>query len=84
MHRDALLKLERVPTEDPAAANQVDQALIQSLDQQLHDANQQLRQLREERAPNAPDGQIAVHQSQTNERLEALHAQKNCTRLSTD
>ncbi len=59
-------------TEDPAAANQVDQVRIQSLEMQLNEANQQLRELRAECAPNAADGQIAVQQSQTNEQLEAL------------
>ncbi len=61
LHCDALLTLERVPTEDPPAANQADQALIQSLEKQLNDANQQLRQLRAERVPIAADGQMAVH-----------------------
>ena len=67
--------MEQVSTEDPAAANQADRALIRTLDQQLTDANQQLRQLHEERAPNAADGQMAVQQSQTNEQLEALRAE---------
>ncbi len=75
LHCDALLTLQQVPTEDPAAATQADRALIQSLDQQLQYANQQLQHLCAERAPNAADGQMAVQQSQTNEQLEALRAE---------
>ncbi len=45
------------------------------LEAQLHDAYQQLQQLRAERAPNPADGQMAAKQSQTNEQLEALHAE---------
>ncbi len=67
--------LKRAQTTDPAATNKVDQVHIQSLETQLNDANQQLRQLRAERAPNAADGQMAVQQSQANEQLEALHTE---------
>ncbi len=65
--------LKWAQTADPAAANQSDQVCIQSLETQLNDATQQLRQLRAEHAPNAADGQMAVQQSETNEQLEALH-----------
>ncbi len=75
LNREVLVKMEQVSTEDPAAANQANRALIRSLDQQLTDANQQLRRLRKERSPNAADGQMAVHQSQTNGQLEALCAE---------
>ena len=64
--------LKRAQTEDPTAANQVDRVHIQSLEAQFNNANQQLRQLRAECAPNAADGQMAVQQSETNEQLEAL------------
>ncbi len=62
-------------TADLAAANQADQVRIQSLETQLNNANQQLRQLHVERAPNAADGQMAVQQSQTNEQLEDLRTE---------
>ncbi len=58
----------------PAAADPADRVRIQSLEKQLNDAGQQLRQLREERALNAADGQMAVRQDQANEQLEALQA----------
>ncbi len=60
LHHNALLTWEQAETEDPAAGTQADRAYIQSLEAQLNDATQQLRQLRAERAPNAADGQIAV------------------------
>ncbi len=69
---ETLVVLKRAQTEDPTAVNQVDRVHIRSLEAQLNNANQQLRQLRAERAPNAADGQIAVQQSQSNEQLEAL------------
>ncbi len=72
-YHQALVLLRRAQTADPVAANQADQVRIQSLQTQLNDANQQLRQLRAERAPNAADGQMAVQQSETNEQLEVLH-----------
>ncbi len=64
--------LKWAQTADLAAANQAGQICIHSLETQLNDANQQLRQLRAEHAPNAADGQMAVQQSQTNHQLEAL------------
>ncbi len=67
--------LKRAQTAGLAAANQADQVRIQSLETLLNHANQQLTQLRAERAPNAADRQMAVQQSQTNEQLEALHAE---------
>ncbi len=72
-YHETLVLLRRAQTADPAAVNQADQAHIQSLETQLNDATQQLRQLRAERAPNAVDGQMAVQQSETNEQLEAIH-----------
>ncbi len=74
-YHETLVLLRRAQTEDPAAANQADRAFIQSLEAQLHDANQQLQQLRAEHAPNASDGQMAAQQSWTNEHLEALCAE---------
>ncbi len=71
-YHETLVLLNRAQTVDPAASNQSDQVRIQSLETQLNDATQQLRQLRRERAPNAADGQMAVQQSETNEQLEAL------------
>ncbi len=73
-YHETLVFLRRAQNVNPAAADPADRARIQSLETQLNDANQQLRQLREERAPNAVDGQIAVRQDQANERLEALQA----------
>ena len=74
-YHETLVFLKRAQTGDPAATNQTDRVHIQSLEAQLNDANQQLRQLRAERAPNAADGQMAVQQSQTNEQLETLRAE---------
>ncbi len=71
-YHETLVLLKRAQPADPAAANQSDQVRIQSLEAQLNNATQQLRQLRAERAPNAADGQMAVQQSETNEQLEAL------------
>ncbi len=75
LHRNTLLMQKQAETEDPAAASQADRAYIQSLEAQLHNANQQLQQLRAEHAPNAADGQMAAQQSRTNEQLEALHTE---------
>ncbi len=61
-YHETLVLLKRAQTKNPAAANQADRVHIQSLEAQLNDANQQLRQLRAERAPNAADGQMAVQQ----------------------
>ena len=74
-YHETLVLLKRAQTEDPTAANQADLAFIQSLEAQLNNANQQLQQLRAERAPNAADGQMATQQSRTDEQLEALHAE---------
>ncbi len=52
-YHETLVLLKRAQPGTPNATNQVEWALIQSLEQQLNDANQQLRQLREERAPDA-------------------------------
>ncbi len=71
-YHETLVLLKRAQTEDPAAANQAYRVHIQSLEEQLNNANQQLRQQRTEHALNAADGQMAVQQSQTNEQLEAL------------
>ena len=71
-YHEALVLLKWAQTADPAVANQSDRVHIQSLEAQLNDATQQLRQLCAERAPNAADGQMAVQQSKTNEQLEAL------------
>ncbi len=67
LHHNALLMQEPAEAEDPAAANQTDRAFIQLLEAQLHNANQQLQQLRAKHAPNAADGQMAAQQSRTNE-----------------
>ncbi len=72
-YHETLVLLKWAQTANPAAANQADRIRIQSLEMQLNDANQQLRQLRAERAPNAADGQMAVQQFQMNYQLEALH-----------
>ncbi len=50
--------LRQAQAANPATANAEDQVRIQSLEAQLNDATQQLRQLRAERGPNAPDGQM--------------------------
>ncbi len=73
-YHETLVLLKRAQTVDPAAANPADQVRIQSLETQLNDATQQLRQLCAECAPNAADGQMAVQQSETNGQLEALRA----------
>ncbi len=75
LHHNALLTQEQAQIEDPAAANEADRAFIQSLQAQLHNANQQLQQRRADHTPNAADGQIAAQQSWTNEQLEALRAE---------
>ena len=74
-YHETLVLLRWAQAVNPAAANAEDQVRIQSLETQLNNATQQLRQLRAERAPNAADGQMAVQQSETNEQLEALHAE---------
>ncbi len=74
-NHETLVLLMRAQAVNPAAANAEDQVYIQLLETQLNDGTQQLRQLRAERAPNAADGQMAVQQSETNEQLEALHAE---------
>ncbi len=74
-YHETLVLLKRAQTGDSAATNQADRVYIQSLKAQLNKANQQLRQLRAERAPNAADCQMALPQSQTNEQLEALHTE---------
>ncbi len=76
-YHETLVLLKWARAENPAAVSQVDRALIQSLEEQLNNANQQRRELCEERALNAADGQMAVQQSQTNEQLEALCAEGN-------
>ncbi len=72
-YHETLVLLNWAQTANLAATNQVDQVRIQSLETQLNDATQQMRQLRAERAPNTADGQMAVQQSETNDQLEALH-----------
>ncbi len=70
--------LRRAQNVTPAVADPADQVRIQSLEKQLKDADQQLRRLREERALNAADGQMAINQDQrtkVNERLEALRVE---------
>ncbi len=73
-YHETLVLLKRARTVNAAAADLADRVRIQSLETQLNDANQQLRQLREGHAPNAADGQIDVCQDQVDERLEALQA----------
>ncbi len=73
-YHETLVLLRWAQTANPTAADPADQVRIQSLETQLNNATQQLRQLRVERAPNAADGQMAVQQSETNEQLEALRA----------
>ncbi len=60
-----------------SALNQADQVRIQLLEQQLNNANQQLRELRVGHASSAAEGQLAVQQSQTNGKLEALCVECN-------
>ncbi len=74
---ETLVLLKRAQAGNLAAANQADRALIQSLEEQLNNARQQLKQLRAGHALCAAEGQMAVQQSQTNEQLEALHAECN-------
>ncbi len=74
-YHEILVLLKRAQAVNPAPGNAEDQVHIQSLETQLNDATQQLRQLRAERAPNAADGQMALQQSKTNEELEALRAE---------
>ncbi len=74
-YHETLVLLRRAQAANPATANAEAQVRIQSLETQLNDANQQLRQLCAERAPNAAYGQMAVQQSETNEQLEALRAE---------
>ncbi len=64
----------RARGENPAAANHVDRALIQSLEEQLNNVHQQLNQLHVGHAPSAAEGQMSVQQSETNEQLEALQS----------
>ncbi len=71
-YHETLVLLRQAQAANPTAANTEDQVRFQSLETQLNDATQQLRQLRAERAPNAADGRMAVQQSETNEQLEAL------------
>ena len=76
-YHETLVLLKRARAENPAAANQVDPALIQLLEEQLNNTRKQLNQLRAEHAPSAAEAQTAVQQSQTNEQLEALCAECN-------
>ncbi len=78
-YHETLVLLRWAQAVTPAAANAEAQVRIQSLEMQLNNATQQLRQLRAERAPNAADGQMAVQQSETNEQLEALRAENATT-----
>ncbi len=71
-YHETLVLLRRAQQGASTATDQADWTLIQSLEKQLNDANQQLRQLCAERALNTADGQMAVQQSQTNEQLKAL------------
>ena len=75
VYHETLVLLRRAQAANPAAVSQADQVRIQSLETQLNDATQKLRQLRVERALNAADGQMDVQQSEANEQLEALHAE---------
>ncbi len=83
LHLEVLVKLEQVSTEDPAAANQADRALIQSLEQQLNSATQQLHQLRAGHAPSAAEEQLDAQQPHANEQLKALRAECNTLRVAT-
>ena len=74
-YHETLVLLRRAQAADPATANAEDQIRIQSLEAQLNDAIQQLDRLRAERPPNVVEGQMAVHQSEADEQLEALHAE---------
>ncbi len=71
-YHETQVLLRRAQNATPAVDDPADRVCIQSLEKQLRDADQQLRRLREERALNAADGQIAVNQDQVNEWLEAL------------
>ncbi len=74
-YHDTLVLLRWAQAANPAAANAEDQVCIQSLETQLNNATQQLRQQRAEGAQNVADGQMAVQHSETNEQLEALRAE---------
>ncbi len=74
-YHETLVLLRRAQAADPATANAEAQVRIQSLETQLNDATQQLRQLRAGLAPNAADMQMAVQQSEAIEQLEALRAE---------
>ncbi len=78
-YHETLVLLKRAQAVNPATANAEDQIRIQSLETQLNNAIQQLDRLRAERAPGAVDGQMAVHQSETNDQLEALRAENAAT-----
>ncbi len=82
-YQETLVLLRRAPTKDSAAANQADRAFIQSLEAQLHDANQQLQQLRTERAPNAADGQMALNSTRLMSSWKPyMQKTQSCTRPS--
>ncbi len=81
-YRDTLIELEQARAGDPAASNRADRVLIQSLEEQINNATQQLNQLCAGHAPSAAEGQLAAQQSQTNEQLEALHMECNTLRAA--
>ncbi len=78
-YHETLVLLRQARASDPTTASAEAQVRIQSLEVQLNDATQQLDRLREERAPNAVNGQPAVQQSEAGEQLEALRAENAAT-----
>ena len=78
-YHETLVLLRRAQAADPANANAEDQVRIQSLEAQLNDAILQLDQMRAERPPSAVEGQMAVHQSEVDEQLEALRVENAAT-----
>ncbi len=76
-YHETLVELEWAQSGIQPAFNQADQVRIQSLEEQLNNANQQLNQLRVEHVPSAAEGQPAVQLCQANEQLEALCAECN-------
>ncbi len=68
---------------EPICFNQADAVCIQSLEEQLKNAAQQLTQLRVGHSLSATKGQLAVQQSEANEQLDALRAECNLLLAAT-
>ncbi len=82
-YHETLVELERARSGNQSAFNQADQVHIQSVEEQLNNATQQLNQLCVGHAPSAAEGQLAVQQSQANEQLEALRTECNLMHAAT-